>query len=242
MKSRSIQKSFKNLILASMPAPVMEQLAPHLTAVDLPVDRTLHQPGRAVDPVYFLEEGICSMVVTLGTGATVEAVSIGREGFVGAAAILGAGHSPNRFFMALPGHGYSIKAKSLLLQMEAFPLLRDCLLRNVQSLLVQTAQMAACNRMHELPERLARWLLMCDDRIHAEHVPITQELLASMLGTRPSSISIAAGVMQKSGFIEYSRGRMKILDRTGLAGVACECYQVVKDEYLRLGLMPLSKD
>jgi CRP-like cAMP-binding protein len=139
--------------------------------------------------------------------------------------------------MALPGHGYSIKANSLLLQMEASPLLRKCLLRSVQSLLVQTAQTAACNRMHELPERLARWLLMCDDRIQADHVPITQEFLAMMLGTRPSSISIAASEMQKSGLIEYSRGRMKIRNRAGLVEAACECYQVVNNEYLRLGLI-----
>jgi len=238
MKSVSPQKSYKNKLLASLPARIIQELAPHLVAVDLPVNRTLHHAGRTVDIVYFLEEGICSMVVTLGTGATVEVGSIGREGIVGMSALLGAGQSPSRFFMALPGHGYSIKANALLSHMEAFPLLRNCLLRSVQSLLVQTAQIAACNRMHELPERLARWLLMCDDRIQADHVPITQEFLAIMLGTRPSSISVAASQMQKSGLIQYSRGRMKIRNRAGLVEAACECYQVVNNEYLRLGLIP----
>jgi CRP-like cAMP-binding protein len=149
---------------------------------------------------------------------------------------LGASVSPNRFFMGLPGHGYSIKGKSLVLQMEASSLLRDCLLRSVQSLLVQIAQTAACNRMHELPGRLARWLLMCDDKIEADLAPVTQEFLAMTLGTRASSISVAASVLQKDGLIAYRRGRMKIQDRAGLAGVACECYRVVNDEYLGLGL------
>jgi CRP-like cAMP-binding protein len=223
------------MLLASLPASAIKQLAPHLVAVDLPKDKTLHNPGQTVDTVYFLEEGICSIVVTLGSGATVEVGRIGREGFVGAAAVLGAGHSPNRFFMSIAGHGYSIKAKTLLLHTDESSESRHCFLRSVQSLLVQTAQTAACNRMHELPERLARWLLMCDDRIQTDSAPITQEFLAMMLGTRPSSISVATGVLQKSGLIRYSRGRMRIQDRAGLAKAACECYQVVKDEYHRLG-------
>jgi CRP-like cAMP-binding protein len=152
-------------------------------------------------------------------------------------AILGGGQSPYRFFMALPGHGYAIKTKSLLLQTEASAKLRNCLLRSVQSLLVQTAQTAACNRMHGLPERLARWLLMCDDRVQTDRAPITQELLAMMLGTRPSSISVAASALQKGGLIAYSRGLMRIRNRPGLVEAACECYQVVNKEYLRLGLL-----
>jgi CRP-like cAMP-binding protein len=150
-------------------------------------------------------------------------------------ALLGAGHSPNRFFMAIPGNGYSIKTKALLLQSEASSPLRSCLLRSVQSLLVQTAQTAACNRMHELPERLARWLLMCDDRIDAHHAPITQELMAMMLGARASSISNAASVLQKSGLITYSRGQMRIQNRAGLIDASCECYKVVNNEDLRIG-------
>jgi CRP-like cAMP-binding protein len=158
-------------LLTSLPASLIEQIVPHLVPVDLPKDQTLHQPGQTVDCVYFLEAGICSMVVNLECGSTVEVGRIGREGFVGASAVLGAGHSPYRFFMALPGHGYTISARTLLLQTEASSQLRKCLLRSIQSLLVQTAQTAACNRVHELPERLARWLLMCDDRIQADHAP-----------------------------------------------------------------------
>ncbi|MFY9745852.1 MAG: Crp/Fnr family transcriptional regulator [Acidobacteriaceae bacterium] len=216
---------------------MIEQLTPHLTPVDLPVHRTLHDAGGRVDTVYFLEDGICSMVVTMSSGATVEVGRIGRDGFVGLAAILGATHTPNRCFMVIPGLGYRIKAKILQEHSEASSQLRLWLLRSVHSLLIQTAQTAACNRVHELPERLARWILMCDDRIGAGEAPVTQEMLAMMLGTRRSSISVAAGVLQKAGFIEYKRGRVTIQDRAGLVRAACECYEVVNGEYLRLGLL-----
>lgn len=237
METTPLQNTFKNRILASLRADVMRQMVAHLVPVTLSRDQTLHYPGKTIDRVYFLEVGICSMVVSLESGATVEAGRIGREGFVGMAAILGGGHSPYRFYMALPGHGYSIDTGTLLLQTEASSYLRNILLHSVQSLLVQTAQTAACNRMHELPERLARWLLMCDDRVPTHHFPITQELLAMMLGTRPSSISVAASALQKDGLISYSRGTITIENRVGLAEAACECYQVVNQESLRLGLL-----
>jgi CRP-like cAMP-binding protein len=224
-------------LLAALPAPLMEQLARHLTPVDLPVNRTLHEAGGRVDTVYFLEDGICSMVVTMSSGATVEVGRIGRDGFVGAAAILDAGQAPNRCFMVIPGHGYSVKAKTLQQQSEGSAELRRLLLRSVHSLLIQTAQTAACNRVHELPERLARWILMCADRIQAGHAAVTQDMLAMMLGTRRSSISVAAGVLQKAGFIEYKRGRVSIQDHAGLVKAACECYEVVNSEYSRLGLL-----
>jgi CRP-like cAMP-binding protein len=220
-----------------LPADLIEQLARHLTPVDLPVNRTLHEAGGRVDTVYFLEDGMCSMVVTMTSGATVEVGRIGRDGFVGAAAILGGSHTPSRCFMAIAGHGYGIKAKILQEHSEASPQLRHCLLRSVHSLLIQTGQTAACNRVHNLPERLARWILMCADRIQAGHAAVTQDMLAMMLGTRRSSISVAAGVLQKAGFIEYKRGRVTIQDHAGLVKAACECYEVVNAEYSRLGLL-----
>jgi CRP-like cAMP-binding protein len=231
------RKSCRNRLLAALPAPLMEQLARHLTPVDLPVNRTLQEPGERVDTVYFLEDGICSMVVTMSSGATVEVGRIGRDGFVGAAAILDAAHAPNRCFMAIAGHGYSIKAKILQEYFESSSQLRRCLLRSMHSLLVQTAQTAACNRVHELPERLARWILMCTDRIQADYAPVTQELLAMMLGTRRSSISVAARALQNAGLIAWRRGRLMIRDHPGLIKAACECYEVVNNEYSRLGLL-----
>jgi CRP-like cAMP-binding protein len=112
-----------------------------------------------------------------------------------------------------------------------------CLLRSVQGLLTQTAQTAVCNRVHELEERLARWLLMCHERVQADDLPITHEFLATMLGTNRSSVSVAAGVLHKAGLIEYSRGHVQIEDREGLEKAACECYSTVHDEYVRLELL-----
>jgi CRP-like cAMP-binding protein len=188
--------------------------------------------------VYFLEDGICSIVATMSGGETVEVGIIGRDGLVGLPAVLGAVQSPNRCFMQIPGYGFRVKSKILTEQSEASPGLRVCLLRSVQGLLVQTAQTAACNRVHDLHERLARWLLMCHDRVQLDCVAITQEFLATMLGTRRSSVTVAARILQKAGLITYTRGHVTIEDLAGLKDASCECYQVVHDEYVRLGLLP----
>jgi CRP-like cAMP-binding protein len=187
--------------------------------------------------VYFLEDGICSIVVDLENGMTVEVGIIGRDGFVGISTALGAGQPPNRCFMQVPGYGYRVKTKILVELSEALPPLRLRLLQSVQGLFTQTAQTAACNRVHELHQRLARWLLMCHDRLQTEQIQITQEFLANMLGTRRSSVSVAAGMFQKAGIITYVRGRVNILNRDGLVDAACECYKTVHDESVRLGLL-----
>jgi CRP-like cAMP-binding protein len=170
-----------------------------------------------IDTVYFLEDAIASVVITMENGSTVEVGLIGRDGVVGLPAALGTGRAAHRTFIQLPGHGFSVKAKILRQQSELSSELRRCLQLAIQGYLVQTAQTAACNRIHELEERLARWLLMCSDRIQSDHIPITREFLAIMLGTRRSSVSIAAGILHKSGLITYSRGSVTIKNRDGLA-------------------------
>jgi CRP-like cAMP-binding protein len=237
MNATRIQQSYKNRVLASLPALEVKRLASHLSPVHLKLNQTLHDSGQVVDTVYFLEEGICSIVVTMETGNTVEVGITGRDGFVGVPAVLGTGHSPNRCFIQIPGHGFGVKAKILTEQSEASPAIRLCLQRGIQGLLVQTAQTAACNRVHELEERLARWLMMCHDRVQSDHLPITHEFLAMMLGTRRTSVTVAAGILHKAGLISYSRGHVTIRNRDGLAHAACECYQTIHDEYARLGLL-----
>jgi CRP-like cAMP-binding protein len=237
MKSASPPSPYKNRVLGSLPADEMKRLAPHLSAVTLKMNRTLHDPGQTVDTVYFLEEGICSIVVTMEAGNTVEVGIIGRDGFVGLPALLGTKHSPNRTFMQIPGHGFSVKAKVLHDLSEASSELRLRLQRVVQGMLVQTAQTAACNRVHELEERLARWLLMCQDRVQSDQIPITQEFLAMMLGTRRTTVTVAAGMLHKAGLIAYSRGHVTIQNRERLEHAACECHQIIHDEYVRLGLL-----
>jgi CRP-like cAMP-binding protein len=170
-------------------------------------------------------------------GSTVEVGLIGRDGVVGLPEALGSGQAANRTFIQLPGTGFSLKAKTLLQLAESSSQMRSCLQRATQAYLAQTAQTAACNRVHELEERLARWLIMCSDRLQSDQVPITHEFLAMMLGTRRSSVSIAAGILHKSGLIAYSRGSVLIQDREGLTRAACECYQSVQQLYERLGLL-----
>ena len=228
---------FENRILSSLPASTISRLVPHLFPVDLPINLTLHEPGKTVDYVYFLEDGICSIVATMESGMSVEVGMIGRDGFVGVPSVLGVSHSPNRRFMQFSGYGYRVKAQILSELSDASAPLRLSLLRSVHGLMVQTAQTAACNRLHDLPKRLARWLLMCRDRVRTDELAITQELLAIMLGTRRSSVTVAVGTLQKAGLITYTRGHVAIRNRAGLEDAACECYMVVRRESTRLGLL-----
>jgi CRP-like cAMP-binding protein len=235
--STSSPITYNNRLLASLPAEAIELLAPHLKLIDLPRNRTLKRPNQAADGAYFLEGGVCSILANMEDGTSVDVGLIGREGFVGTAAVLDTGRSPNWHFMRIPGYGFRMKAPVLRALADTCTPLRLCLLRSVQGLLVQIAQTAACNRLHDLHERLARWLLMCRNRVESDQILITQESLATMLGTRRSSVTVAAGILQKAGLITCTRGRVSILDHAGLAAAACECYQVVHDEYVRLGLL-----
>lgn len=215
-----------------------ERLEPHLAPVNFKRNKLLYEAGEPVKTVYFLEDGICSLVATMQNGNTVEVGIIGRDNFVGLSAVLGTERAVNRSFIQLPGAGFSIKADILAEQSsDSSVQLRLGLQRGTQALLAQTAQTAACNRVHELEERLARWLLMCHDRVETDLLPITHEFLAMMLGTRRSTVTVAAGMLHKAGLIEYARGHVKIISRRGLEEVACECYPIVHQEYLRLGLL-----
>lgn len=227
---------YTNMILRSMAGSDMERLAPHLSLVSLTKPHLLHAPGNAVKAVYFLEDGICSVVATMSQGSTAEVGIIGRDGFVGLPAILGTSFMPNRYVIQISGYGFRVDARILLQQFNASQTLRDTLFRSVQGQLVQSAQTAACNRLHEVPQRLARWLLMCRDRVQVDQIEITQEILAMMLGTRRSSVTVAAHQLQEKGLISYTRGRVAIHDRVGLEHAACECYRVVHSEFVRLGL------
>lgn len=232
-----VKQPYKNRVLASLPHSEINRLSEHLLPVTLKMKHSLHEPGQLIDKVYFLEDAVASVVITMENGGTVEVGLIGRDGVVGLPAVLGNGRATNRTFIQLPGNGFSVKAKVLRELAESSSEFRSHLQLAIQGYLVQTAQTAACNRIHELEERLARWLMMCSDRVQSDHIPITHEFLAMMLGTRRSSVSIAAGILHKSGLITYSRGSVTIQNREGLSHAACECYQSVFEEYVRLGLL-----
>ncbi len=239
MNPSSMQKMprpYKNRLLASLPAAVIEELSPHLTPVPLPRGLVLCEPRQILENMYFLEDGVCSMVTCMEDGTTIETGVIGREGFLGVHEILGAGQSPDRMLMQIAGYGFRVKTTTLTELADTFAPLRLGLRRCVYLLLMQTAQTAACNRVHDLHKRLARWLLMCQERIESDAIQITQEFLAGMLGTHRSSVTVAAGILQKAGLITYTRGEVTIRNRAGLMDASCECYGIVHNEAVRLGL------
>lgn len=237
MKSETQRQPYRNSLLARLPAQEIKRLQPHLRPVNFKIHQTLQNPGESVKTVYFLEDGICSIVATMADGSMVEVGIIGRDNFVGMPAMLGTATSLNRSFIQLAGSGFSIKADVLLAKSADLNELRNCLQRGIQGLLAQTAQTAACNRIHDLEQRLSRWLLMCHDRMQSDQLFITHEFLATMLGTRRSTVTVAAGILHKAGLIDYARGRVNVLNRKGLEEVSCECYSVVHQEYVRLGLL-----
>jgi CRP-like cAMP-binding protein len=210
--------------------------------VTLKSAQDLLEPEEPIKTVYFPESGICSMVVTMKDGRMIEAGFSGRESFVGTSVVLSGVHPPHRVFVQVPGAGYKISAAILMEHLsEPTGELRALLLRGVEALLIQTAQTAACNRVHEIEERLARWLLMCHDRVSGDHIGLTHEFLATMLGTRRSTVSLAAAILQKAGFIDHRRGQITVKNRAGLEETSCECYAAIRSEYERLGLLSASQ-
>jgi CRP-like cAMP-binding protein len=200
----------------------------------LRVGERLYRPGQRITEVFFPLDSVISVVTTMKDGGTVEVATVGKEGLVGVPVFLGAEAGSNEAFMQIPGDLVRMPAQAFRDELERVPVLRDTVARYTQALFALVTQSAACNRLHSIEERLARWLLMCRDRTTSDELPLTQEFLADMLGVRRPSVTLAAGIIQKAGLIRYNRGRIAILDRQGLEDAACECYGVVRDEFERL--------
>jgi CRP-like cAMP-binding protein len=228
-------RKYKNRILAALPKGEITRLAVHLVPVDLKQDDTLL--GVKATDGYFVEEGMASAVVSLGNGNTVEVGVIGFDGVVGIPILLGTGSSPGRTFVQIAGCGYRIKASALKDAFESGGELRNRLQMYMQGFLVQTSQTAACNRLHGIEERLARWLLTCRDRTETDRLSLTHEFLGHMLGAPRTTVTLAAGILHRAGLIDYARGQVMVRDRAGLQKTACECYATVRDEYRRLSLL-----
>jgi CRP-like cAMP-binding protein len=226
---------FKNRVLASLPKAEINRLAPHLSAVTLKQGHSLLD-GKATH-AYFLEEGMASVVITVANGDTVEVGVVGIDGVVGVPILLGTGSTPGRTFIQIAGSGFRIGAKVLKEEFERPGELRRYLQRYLQAYFVQTAQTAACNRLHRIEERLARWLLACHDRMAADLLRLTHDFLGQMLGAPRTTVTLAARLLHEGGLINYSRGLVTILDRAGLEKTACECHRTVRDEFRRLGLL-----
>jgi CRP-like cAMP-binding protein len=223
----------ENEILVSLPAKEWDQVFPLLTFVELRTHDVLHEPGDAITFGYFLNKGMTSILTVLAEGKSVEVGLTGKDGFVGLPLIVGFSSGPTQAVVQIAGTGFRITAHALAQVVPQCPVLSTRLQRYVQMLGMQGTQVAACNRLHEVDERLARWLLMCQDRINSNLVPLTQEFLAHMLGTRRASVTVAAGMLQKAGLITYQRGHVNIVDRPRLEAACCECYSIMRQQSVK---------
>lgn len=228
---------YQNRVLASLSEDEIERLDSHMSLVELSLGTVLLHAGKKVEYVYFIETGLASIVTTMRDGTSVEAGVVGFEGIAGIPILLGSNSMPHRTFMQMAGSAYRLKAGVLGREFEMPGKLRQKLQHYLQAYLTQVSQTAACNRLHEVAERLARWLLMCQDRTASEDLRITHQSLADMLGAPRPTVTLAAGILQRQGLIEYSRGRVKVLNRKKLEKAACECYAQIRQEYKRLGVL-----
>ena len=217
----------RNKILLALPPAERDALFSKLEFIDLPTRFMLHEPGEPITHAYFINDGLASVLSVMKDGKSVEVGLAGREGFVGLPLVIGLSTSGTQVVMQVKGNAFRITAADCKDALSRSRQLELALNRYVQTLSLQAVQGAACNRLHEVHERLARWLLMSQDRMGGDIVPLTQEFLAHMLGTPRASVTIAAGILQKAGLITYNRGSVKILDRNELEDSACECYSAI---------------
>jgi CRP-like cAMP-binding protein len=216
-------KPVSNIILLSISDSDYSSLRPHLEYVSLPNHLVLHDGGGKLEFAYFLNRGLISLVVVMKDGRTSEAGIVGNEGFTGTPAAVGLRSSPLQSIVQITGDGFRVEVGALQSTLETTPHLQLMLSR-------------ACNRLHDIKQRLARWWLMTQDRVDSESLPITHDFLATMLGTDRPTVSLAAGILQRGQLIEYTRGAVKIVNRNKLEASACECYGITQQYNGELGL------
>jgi CRP-like cAMP-binding protein len=224
----------QNHLLAALPASDYARIVPHLELVPMPLGKVLYESGSELRHVYFPTSSIVSLLYVMEDGASAEIAVVGNDGVIGVALFMGGETTPNRAVVQSAGHAYRLQGKLLKEEFKRFGELHHLLLRYTQALLTQMAQTAVCNRHHTLDQQFCRWLLMSLDRLPSNELVMTQELIANMLGVRREGVTEAAGNVQKAGLINYSRGKITVIDRPGLEARVCECYAVVRKEFARL--------
>jgi CRP-like cAMP-binding protein len=224
----------QNHLLAVLPRTECERLLPHMELVTLPLGEALYESGDRLNHVYFPTTSIVSLLYVMENGASAEIAVVGNEGIVGIALFMGGETMPNRAVVQSAGEAFRLKGHLLKEEFNRAGALQHLLLRYTLAMLTQMAQTAVCNRHHSVDQQLCRWLLLSLDRLPANELSMTQELIANMLGVRREVVTEAAGKLQSAGLIHYSRGRITVLDRPGLEVRVCECYNVVREEFHRL--------
>jgi CRP-like cAMP-binding protein len=223
----------ENHLLKGLPDDTIERLRPHLEWIDAPVEMKMYDPYEKITDIHFPINSLASIVATTASGQSTEIGVVGNEGAVGLDALMGVDRSPHKSMIQIAGPIYRIDATYVADEFKRGGIFQHRLLHFIQKLSVQVSQTTLCNRLHNIDDRLARWLLMCDDRIKGDGLQLTQEFIALMLGANRVTVTQSATKLQDTGCIKYGRGRIKVLDREGLERSACECYQVVRKEYDR---------
>jgi CRP-like cAMP-binding protein len=224
----------ENSLLGALPDPEWRRWEPLLEQVEMPLSQVLYEPGATLTHVYFPTTSIVSLLYVMGNGASAEIAVVGNEGLVGVSLFMGGESTPSRAVVQSAGRGLRLEAQLMKDEFNRAGPVLHLLLRYTQALITQMSQTAVCNRHHTLDQQLCRWLLLSLDRLQANELTMTQELIANMLGVRREGVTEAAGKLQHAGLISYARGHIRVLDRPGLEERTCECYAVVKNEYDRL--------
>jgi len=235
-RTDSSGKALFNVLLLALPDDEYDLIRPYLESIDLPQYFVMHEPGQMIEYGFFLNSGMASLVITTRDGKSIEVGVAGKEGMVGTPLGVGMNRGPYRAIMQISGAGTRINAPSLAMLLPIAPNLRQQIHSYVMLQGLQMAQVAACNRLHELEQRLSRWLLMCQDRVDSEHINLTHEFLAQMMGSGRPSVTLVTGMLEQRGAIENSRGMIKIIDRKRLEEASCECYNVIQNFNGGLGL------
>jgi CRP-like cAMP-binding protein len=228
----------QNQLLAALSSAERERIYPHLRLVPMPLGKVLYESGDLLSHVYFPVDSIVSLLYVLANGGSAEISVVGNEGLIGIALFMGGETTPSRAIVQSAGHAYRLIGQLLKDEFHRSGPMQLLLLRYTQALITQMAQTAVCNRHHSVDQQLCRWLLLSLDRLTANRLTMTQELIANMLGVRREGVTEAAGKLQKLGVIKYSRGEITVLDREKLEELCCECYAVVKRESDRLLIRP----
>lgn len=225
-----------NRLLGALPVEDHQRLQGQFHVRELARKQDLSEPGSPIDEVYFPVDAVTSILTRMDEGPSVEIATIGNEGLVGLAAAWGATTMNPREFatVQVPGQVVSMDARSFREELDRRGALASLVERYTQAFFSQVAQQVACNGLHSIEKRCARWLLLTHDRVGADEFPMTHEYLAQMLGVRRASVTVTAGILQKAGFVEFNRARVTVVDRAGLEGAACECYGVTREVYERL--------